>query len=156
MKGFLASGLLDEPLYLSLLIVGVVLVVVAVILYFVFFRKRIKAHLKAKKEAKLERLAIQQAADNKAKGVASNLFQEKKTKQEKLEQEKALEMEKEKELEEKRRLAQPTALEIINSRNFASQSRVHGQTVEEKKEDMDEELKAKLSNITGKKQGGKK
>jgi len=68
----LGDSLLNNPVGLTLLIAGIVLIAVAVILYFLVFKKKIDAKIKTNKVARGEK----EVKDAKAQTLAGNVFKE--------------------------------------------------------------------------------
>ena len=72
MKAVLGGGLLNDPVGLTLLIFGIVVVAVAIILYFFVFKKKIDAKLA---DNKVKR-AQNEVKDAKAQTLAGDVFKE--------------------------------------------------------------------------------
>ena len=71
-KSKLLAPISDDPLAFGLLIAAIIVVAVAVILYFLVFRKKIKAKVQ---ENKIEKES-QQKTDSQAQDIVSNVFKE--------------------------------------------------------------------------------
>ena len=67
-----AEGLLNDPLALSLLILGIIVVVVGVILYIAFVRKKLKNKL----AESATRRKVKKESDDKAKSIVAGAFEE--------------------------------------------------------------------------------
>jgi len=113
---------------------AVIVVAVLVILYFLIFRKKIKDAMAMRKEENEILKARQQAADNKAMSLAGNVFGDRQAEED--------QKRSEKEARDNERIAERdkgkmTQQEIINARNFGSQSVAQKAVDEETKKEKD-------------------